>query len=160
YDAGDFAKPAFAALTPRRRVPVIDDDGFALYESAAIVEYLEDKWPGAPSLFSADLHQRAIERRLVREADQYFATAMELLVEAVLFTPKKCWSQQRIAEAGTAISKEIAVWEDSIAGDFLAGTLSAADFTLYPEIALVQRIDSRNPGLLPARLIGARIGAW
>jgi glutathione S-transferase len=55
YDAGDFASPAFAALNPRRRVPVIeDDDGFVLYESAAIVEYLEDRAPGEPRLFAAD----------------------------------------------------------------------------------------------------------
>ena len=38
YDAGDFQKPDFAALNPRRRVPVVvEEDGFALYESAAIV---------------------------------------------------------------------------------------------------------------------------
>ncbi len=42
YDAGDFQKPEFAALDPRRRVPVIDDGGFVLYESAAIVEYLDE----------------------------------------------------------------------------------------------------------------------
>ena len=46
FDAGDFKKPDFLALNPRHRVPVIVDDGFALYESAAIVEYLEDKQPG------------------------------------------------------------------------------------------------------------------
>ncbi len=114
YDAGDFKKPEFLALTPRRKVPVIVDDGFALYESAAIVEYLEDKQPTQPRLFSADLRQRAIERRLVREADQYFAAAMEHLV----------------------------------------------DFTLYPQIALVQRIGSRNPGLLAADMIGPSVSAW
>ena len=47
YDAGDFQKPEFAALNPRRRVPVIvEDDGFALYELAAIVEYLDEKSQG------------------------------------------------------------------------------------------------------------------
>jgi glutathione S-transferase len=48
----DFRNPEFAALNPRRRVPIIEDDGFALYESAAIVEYLETslslfRWRGA-----------------------------------------------------------------------------------------------------------------
>ncbi|TMJ48428.1 MAG: hypothetical protein E6G84_11845, partial [Alphaproteobacteria bacterium] len=38
--------PEFAALNPRRKVPVIVDEGFALYESGAIVEYLEDKRAG------------------------------------------------------------------------------------------------------------------
>ena len=87
FDAGDLKKPEFLAVNPRHRVPAIRDDGFALYESAAIVEYLEDTSPGEPRLLSADVRQRALQRRLVREADQYVAAAMEELAEAVLFTP-------------------------------------------------------------------------
>src|SRR2546430_591302 len=79
YDAGDFKKPEFLALTPRRRVPVLVDDGFVLFESAAIVEYVEERWPDAPHLFSADVRERALERRMVREADQYFAAVLERL---------------------------------------------------------------------------------
>src|SRR2546428_7857679 len=86
YDAGDFKSEEFLKLTPRRRVPVLLDDDFVLYESAAIVEYAEERWP-QPSLFSADLRQRAVERRLIREADGYFAERMERLVVAVSLTP-------------------------------------------------------------------------
>jgi glutathione S-transferase len=159
FDAGDFEKPAFLALNPRHQVPVIDDDGFALSESAAIVEYLEDKQP-EPRLFSSDARQRAVQRRMVQEADQYFARTMRHLAEAVLFTPKEHWSQERIAAASADLKKELAMWEPAVAGEYLAGALSAVDFTLYSEIALVQRVGSRNPGLLPADLIGPRIGAW
>jgi glutathione S-transferase len=159
FDAGDFKSPAFVDLNPRHRVPVIVDDGFPLYESAAIVEYLEDKRPGEPRLFSAELRQRGVQRRMVREADQYFATALEHLVEAVLFTPEERWSEERIAAAYTDIKKELAVWETMIAGEYLAGPLSAADFTLFPEIALVQRIGKRKPGLVAADL-GLKMSAW
>ena len=48
FDGGDFDKPEFVAFNPRRRVPVIVDGDFVLYESAAIVEYISDKWPGEP----------------------------------------------------------------------------------------------------------------
>ena len=58
YDAGDFKKPEFASLTPRHKVPVLVDDGFVLWESAAILEYLEEKQP-EPRLFAAELRQRA-----------------------------------------------------------------------------------------------------
>jgi glutathione S-transferase len=160
YDAGDFKSPAFQALNPRRRVPVIEDDGFVLYESAAIVEYLEDRQPGEPRLFSADLRQRAVQRRMVREADQYVATALEELVEAVLFTPPERRSQPHIDAACAALKTELASWETVIAGDYLAGPLSAVDFTLFPEIALVWRIGERNPGLVPADLVGPSLGAW
>ena len=55
FDKGDLKTPEFRALNPRGRVPVIVDDGFALFESAAIVEFLEDKQPGEARLFSANL---------------------------------------------------------------------------------------------------------
>jgi len=160
FDAGDFKRPEFRALSPRHRVPVIVDEGFVLYESAAIVEYLEDKQPGEPRLFSAELRQRAVQRRLVREADQYFATELEHLVEAVLFTPRERWSEERIAAAYSGIGKELVVWETLITGDYLAGPLSAADFTLFPQIALLQRIGKRKPGPGAAELVGPKIDAW
>ena len=43
-----------AALNPRHRVPVLVDDDFALSKSAAIVEYIEDRWPSGPALFARD----------------------------------------------------------------------------------------------------------
>jgi len=160
FDKGDLKTPEFRALNPRCRVPVVVDDGFALFESAAIVEYLEDKEPGDPLLFSADVHERALQRRMVREADQYFAEALERLVEAVLFTPPDQRSPETVTRACSEIRKELAYWETAIIGDYLAGPLSAADFTLFPEIALVVRMAGRNPGLIPSDLIGPVIASW
>lgn len=160
FDTGDFRGPELGALNPRRRVPVIVEDGFALYESAAIVEYLEDTRPGEPRLFSADLRARALERRLIREADQYVAEALERLVDAILFTPKEDWSEQTIAAIEADVRKELTLWEELIAGDYLAGSLSAADFTLFPEVALLRRIATRKPGLLAGAFDGPRLGAW
>jgi glutathione S-transferase len=160
YDAGDFKKAEFAALNPRCRVPVIVDDGFALYESAAIVEYLEERQPDGPRLFSADLRQRAIERRMIREADQYFATALEHLVEAILFTPAERRSQDKIDSAWGAMRAELAMWETAIKGEYLAGEMSAADFTLFPEIALGQRIAERNPDHIRQPLLGPQLTVW
>jgi glutathione S-transferase len=160
YDAGDFSAPEFARLNPRKRVPVIVDDGFSLYESAAIVEYLEEKQPGEPRLFSADLRQRALERRMVREADQYFATALEHLVDEILFTPQERWSDERIAAAYAEVTQELSVWERLAQGEYLAGALSAADYTLFPEIALARRIAQRKPGLATPDMIGPKISAW
>jgi glutathione S-transferase len=160
FDAGDLKKPEFLALNPRHRVPVIVDDGFVLYESAAIVEYLEDKRPGEPRLFSADIRRRAVERRMMREADQYVADVVGRLARAVLFTPQERQSEDQIAAARSDLQKELALWESAFAGDYLSGALSAADFTLYPQIALVLRAGKRKPGLLPADLIGPRMSAW
>jgi glutathione S-transferase len=163
YDAGDFRSADFAALNPRRRVPVIieedTDEKFSLYESAAILEYLEDIAP-TPPLLDADPRRRGIQRRMVREADGYFAPELEHLVEAVLFTQADRREPPRIAAAWAGMRKELAVWEDLILGEFLARTLSAADLTLFPLIALGRRIAARNPGLTEGDLAGPKLSAW
>src|SRR5215510_8522038 len=138
FDAGDFRSEEFLKLTPRKRVPVLIADDFALYESAAIVEYVEERWP-QPSLFSADLHRRAIERRLIREVDQYFADCMERLVRAVLFTPEEKREPARIAAVCSDLKD---------------------DYALYPLSALIERMASRNPPLIRSDLPGSKIATW
>lgn len=158
FDAGDLATPEFRALNPRQKVPVIVDDGFALAESAAIVEYLDERWPDVPRLFAADLRRRALQRRLVREADAYVAPAVEALAEAVLATPPETRSGERIAAAAAALGTELAFWEAALGGDFLAGDVSAADLTLYPFLALARRVAGRvDEALFPD---GPRVSAW
>jgi glutathione S-transferase len=75
FGAGDLKAADFVALNPRCRVPVLVDGDFALAESAAIIEYIEDRWPSGPALFARGPRQRAIQRRMVREAAQYRAAA-------------------------------------------------------------------------------------
>ena len=41
--------PAYGRLNPNRKVPVIEDDGFVLWESNAIVRYLCARYAGEPS---------------------------------------------------------------------------------------------------------------
>lgn len=45
--------PEFLAVSPFAKIPAIDDDGFTLADSSAIVHYLEAKYP-TPSLIPTD----------------------------------------------------------------------------------------------------------
>ncbi len=51
---GENLKPEFTALNPNRKMPVLEDDGFILWESNAITQYLASKkrdqhlWPAEP----------------------------------------------------------------------------------------------------------------
>ena len=96
----------------------------------------------------------------LREADIYVVGPLERLVEAVLFTKPEERNPERIAKICANLRAELSSWETAIAGDFLAGPLSAADFTLYPVLALVRRMQSRNPGLIPADLAGPKVADW
>jgi glutathione S-transferase len=160
FSAGDLRKPEFRAVNPRGKLPAITDGDFALYESVAIVEYLDEQY-GGPRVFPLDVRERARVRRLVQEADQYYAVAMDRLVDEVLFKPQDQWEQARIDAARESLVQELATWERLVAGPWLAGdTVSAADFTLYPLIALTLRMQKRKPDLDVRAAVGPVLGAW
>ncbi len=56
-------EPAFAATSITRRVPTLIQDGFALSESSAITEYIDESFPGA-RLYPADPRCRARARQV------------------------------------------------------------------------------------------------
>jgi glutathione S-transferase len=62
-DAADQHAPAFAGVSLTRRVPTLVHGDFALSESSAIAEYVEDTLPG-PSLYPADPRRRARARQV------------------------------------------------------------------------------------------------
>ena len=159
FSAGDLRKPEYTAINPRQKVPAIVDDGFALYESDAILEYIDEKYP-APKLFPGDAQQRALTRRMIREADLYFGGAMDAIIDEVLFKPQAEWDTDAIAKGRAAMAKELALWESLMRGDYLAGALSAADFTLYPLLALSLRCEKKKPDLDLRSIIGPRVTAW
>jgi glutathione S-transferase len=161
FSAGDLNKPEFLAVNPRHKVPAIVDDGFALYESQAIVEYLEERYPAPPSLFPGNLRNRALVRRIVQEADQYLIVALDPIMDQVFFTSPDKWDTAAIAEGRSKLVEELRRWEDIAAGDFLAGKEpSAADFAAYPHVALGLRLDKKKPDLDVRSLIGPRLQAW
>lgn len=160
FSAGDLRKPEFLKINPRHKVPAITDGDLALYESAAIVEYLDEQYASGKKLIPGNTKQRALIRRLVREADEYFAHALERLVDQVLFTPQDKWDLQEIASAREALAAELKMFEGYLAGDYLGGELSAADFTLYPMIALCLRMEKKKPDLDVRSAIGPKLGAW
>jgi glutathione S-transferase len=59
---GQNREPWYLAMNPNGLVPTIDDDGFVLWESNAIVRYLAAKH-GMGTLCPADLHARADAER-------------------------------------------------------------------------------------------------
>ncbi|HBS37851.1 MAG: glutathione S-transferase family protein [Rhodobacteraceae bacterium] len=63
--------PSFLRRNPAAKVPVLEIDGKIMSESAAICEYLEEKYPN-PSLMPVDIHQRYEVRRLVGWFDDKF----------------------------------------------------------------------------------------
>lgn len=161
FSGDDLTTPDYRRINPRGKVPAIEDDGFSLYESAAIVEYLEDQYPqSGASLFPGDARNRARIRRLVNEADLYLEAAGRKLVLAVLFPGNEEWDEGDISAGREAIAVELSKFESYLSGDYYAGELSAADFTIYPLVALMRRMEVRKPDLDVTSLFGPKMSAW
>jgi glutathione S-transferase len=161
FAEGDLKKPAYTALNPRQKVPAIVDNGFVLYESAAILEYLDEAHPGSGhALFPDEVKARARARRLVREADEYLAHPMEDLVEQILFTKPPEQDARRIAAARDRFVAELATFERELKGDFLCGEAGAADFTVYPLLALTLRMEIKKPDLAVRKAIPPKMSEW
>jgi len=144
FDAGDTKTPQFLALNPRGRVPTIVDDGYALWESSAILEYLEERYPEKP-LLPGDAKMRAAARRIAAEADAYLASVNGPLFELTLFRKGEA-DAGKIAEAQKKVLEELALYESQVKGPYILGPISLADFALYPHVRLLKRIDDRQPG--------------
>lgn len=159
FSAGELKTPEYTRLNPRQRVPTLVDGEFVIRESAAVMEYVEERWPEQP-LFARELHLRATQRRMIREADNYVGEKVEHLFEAVFAAPEKA-DAAKLAEAVTAVKAEIALWEPQIAGTYVNGeTVSAVDYTLYPHLAIIHRFQARKPDAFPADFYPPKIGAW
>jgi glutathione S-transferase len=161
FSAGDTKKPEFLALNPRHRVPVLVDGDFVLYESNAIVEYLDDAYParGAP-LFPGDARTRALVRRLVLEVDNYFDKAVDPLLDQAFYKKPEERDPRKIADAKKAVMDEYALFTKSMCGDFLVGPLSAADFAFYPLVAFTKRCETKMPDLDAEAMLTPELRAW
>lgn len=161
FSAGDLKSAEYSALNPRHKVPTIVHDGFALYESVAIMEYIEDAFPTGAPLYPANIQQRALVRRMVNEADNYVNEAMWPMLEQMFFLPKEKWDLEAIERGHAALSAELSIWEKADTGQFLVGeSLSAADFTLYPMLALALRLEKKKLDLGIRQIIGPKLATW
>jgi glutathione S-transferase len=72
FDADSAFKKAIKDVNPNARVPVLVDDGLAIWDSLAIAEYVAEKFP-AKQLWPADVKARARARSVCAEMHSGFS---------------------------------------------------------------------------------------
>ncbi len=156
FEEGSPFKHALAAVAPSGKVPVLVDDGFAVWDTLAIAEYLADKFP-ARQLWPAAAKARARARSLCAEMHSGFShlrNAFPMNIEAEL--PEV---GARLLRDDPAVAADLArinaMWQQQLkehGGPFLFGAFSIADAYFAP---VVMRIRSYALPVPPA--VGAYV---
>ena len=124
-------KATLLALAPTGRVPLLIDDGFAVWDSLAIAEYLAESFP-AKHVWPAERRQRARARSLCAEMHSGFAALRNrcpMNIEASL--PEigaRC--RDEWTDVAADLRRIDAMWSEALGqsgGPFLFGAFSAAD---------------------------------
>ena len=137
--------PAIKAVSETGRVPLLVHDGFKVWESLAIIEYVAELFPEKP-IWPIDRQARALARAYSME----MATGFRGIRNACPMNLRRPRKAMPISDDMRADIE--AIWHSSLArsgGPFLFGAFSAADAMFAP---VINRFDvymlSEKPGTL------------
>lgn len=129
---GEQKSPEHLARQPFGVVPVLEDEGFVLYESRAILRYLNAKLGGLAPTDAKDL---GIMEQWISVEQSYFSPpAMKAILE-IFFSPMKGTTpdQDVVKKGKEDAAKALDVLERALVGkEFLAGSFSIAEITYAP----------------------------
>jgi glutathione S-transferase len=140
--------PFYRKMNPNGRVPTIDDDGFVLWESNAIVRYLCAKH-GAGSLWPNDLRQRADSDRWMDWATSTIQPAITPVFWGLVRTPPEKRDLKAITEGVKKLNEAFQVLEQSLEGrDYLCGTtFGMGDIPVGVHVYRWKALDIQHPTL-------------
>jgi glutathione S-transferase len=171
FSKGQHRTPEYLALNPRGKVPVLRHGDFVLYESLAMIEYLDRLGPGA--LYGSTPREIALTHRVISEFECYVREPLAKVMRHLFVvggapsTPLTPTLDQ--AEAANEILRpELATLSRFVKGrQWLTGDrFGAADAAIYPYLRLLLRAATkadaraRELALFPFTDAYPEIAAW
>lgn len=152
--------PGFQAASPLGKMPAMDDDGYLLADSSAIIQYLEAKHP-SPELIPADPQERGKVIWWEEFGDTVFAACSGKMFFNRIVAPKFLGREGDLAAAALAESEELpkllAYLESAIpASGFLVGDrITLADLAVASPL-----MNFRHCGSLVDPATHPKVAAW
>jgi glutathione S-transferase len=130
--------PDYLKVHPFGQIPALDDEGFVVYDSTIINEYLEDEYP-YPPLMPSDSEGRARARMMEDFRDAHFNPYFVHIIQESR-KPEAERDNQRIENAKDEITKAFDRIEAELQGrDYLTGAFSLADVAFMANVELLDR---------------------
>lgn len=166
FSKGQNKSPAYLRLNPRGKVPTLKDGDFVLYESLAIMSYLDRKYPNPP-LFGKTPEETGLIWRALAECESYVVSANDKVVRPIFFG-KGLDRVKEIQQAAQTLRHELKLIDKHLAGShwLVGNAISAADIGVFPLVQLLLRAASKetaqpfNLGVLPLAQTCPNIAQW
>ncbi len=137
--------PEYRKMNPTGLVSTMDDDGFVLWESHAIVRYLAAKH-GAGTLWPVDLRQRADSDRWM-DWTTTFQASLRTVFWGLVRTPAEKRDMKAIEEARKKCAELLAIPDQYLANRpyFAGNSLTIGDIPLGCHVQLWMRLPIERP---------------
>jgi len=141
----------YLSLNPYGRVPTLEEDGFGLFESTAILNYLEATRP-TPPLVPTDARNRALVDMHMKLCDLQFTRQAGAITFPKRFLPEERWNTAAMAEAKAEIEKHLAILDRHLAGKtyLVAEQFSLADVCYAPFLEFLPLMEIAPPPAVAA----------
>ncbi|MGY1446588.1 glutathione S-transferase family protein [Pseudomonas chlororaphis] len=107
--------PEYRAMNPNGRIPLIEDDGFVLWESNTIVRYLAARYAAGTAWYPSDVQARASAEKWMDWTTSTFAEPFRHLFWGVLRTPAQQQDWDKINAALNGCGELLAVVDQALA---------------------------------------------
>jgi glutathione S-transferase len=127
-------------MNPQKEIPVLDDDGFYLSESIAIMQYLCDKYAPDSPLYPKDPMERAlVNQRLCFNMGFFYSSVSQYVMAPIFFDYPRSAVGLKKMHISLEVFEEYLAREDKkfVAGD----NLTIADFPLINSVMCLEAIN-------------------
>lgn len=141
----------YLSLNPYGRVPTLEEDGFVLFESTAILNYLEATRP-APPLTPTDARGHALVDMYMKLCDLEFTRHAGTIIFPKRFLPRERWNTEAIAKAKAEIERHLAILDKQLADKIylVAEQFSLAEVCYAPFLEFLPLMEIAPPKAIAA----------
>jgi glutathione S-transferase len=139
-------EPEYLALNPYSRVPTLVDGDLVLYESTAILNYLEALFP-EPPLLPPDAKGRALVDMHMKLCDLQFTRQAGVIIFPKRFLPKERWDENLFAQMRTEIDRHLAILDRQLGdNEYVVGNeFSLVEVCYAPFLAFLELTEVTPP---------------
>ena len=154
FDKQEQQSPLMLKLNPRGRVPVLKDGDYVVFESVAVLYYLDVKYPQVP-IFGEGPEEAGVIMRVICEFMAYAEPSLLKIVSAI-FAGQVDENIDELTDAMHIVAREARTIEGRLSKElWIVGTrYSATDMVIFPWIQVLRRaLDRSAAASLSARFL-------